>query len=257
VKPFILEETNDFAVLFKPPRMHCVPLKSKQNVDYTLLDWYAELFPPAPDTGGLVHRLDFETQGLVLVAKNNKSFELFKFMQNNGDFVKEYSARCVKTEPPALDTGFPPAPVFPGFNDRYSPFVIESYFRPFGPGRKQVRPVTETGNKKHKLAKDKGSYYRTEITGICENCFTIRIKRGFRHQIRCHLAWIGYPIMNDPVYGPEKPACGQPNQVQDMGDDFLMLCAHALFFIDPSTGLRREYRIASNNEQGAENNQEG
>jgi 23S rRNA pseudouridine1911/1915/1917 synthase len=53
--------------------MHSVPLK---NGGDTLLDWYAGIFPPVMDMcgrkegeGGLLHRLDFETQGLVLFAK--------------------------------------------------------------------------------------------------------------------------------------------------------------------------------------------
>jgi 23S rRNA-/tRNA-specific pseudouridylate synthase len=82
------------------------------------------------------------------------------------------------------------------------------------------------------------------LAGICnnilitihkDNSITVRIKRGFRHQIRCHLSWIGYPILNDPLYG------SQPFQA----DDFLALCAQALFFIDPDSGLEREYRITS------------
>jgi len=219
MEPYILEETGDFAVVFKPPQMHSAPLKQKSD---TLMDWYEEFFPSVIENGGLVHRLDFETQGLLLVAKNRKSLEFFRSLQKRGDFIKEYGAICIESENSA--PGFPPPPVFTG-----KPFSIESFFRPFGQGRKQVRPVTD---KKHReLAKDQGGFYRTEITNIKNNIFTVRIKRGFRHQIRCHLSWIGYPILNDPLYG---------NPIEDA---FLELCAQALCFKEPLSGHIREYRI--------------
>ena len=225
LKPYIFEETGDFAIVFKPPCMHCVPLKQKEGD--TLFDWYAAVSPAIIDSGGLVHRLDFETQGLVLFAKNRKTFDFFQSQQKEGNFVKEYDALCAKAGVPA--GGFPPPPEF-SFDE---PFIIQSFFRPFGPGRKQVRPVTAAGGKHGDLAKDRGSFYRTEILHVRDNSFTARISRGFRHQIRCHLCWIGYPILNDPLYG-----AGQSGE-----GDFLALRSHALFFTDPESGLRRECRI--------------
>jgi 23S rRNA pseudouridine1911/1915/1917 synthase len=235
-KPYILEETGDYAVVFKPPKMHSVPLKQKGGD--TLIDWHAEgrRLDNGLADGGLVHRLDFETHGLALFAKNPKSFEFFKDLQERGEFAKEYSAVCENT----INTlpGFPPPPVF--LNSSPSPdkpLIISSYFRPFGPGRKQVRPVIDGGKKHHEIARDNGGFYRTEITGKggCRN-FTLRIKRGFRHQIRCHLCWIGCPILGDPLY----------SQIQSNEQEQpLALRSHALFFTDPSTGKKREYRIDS------------
>lgn len=227
--PFVLDETEDFAVVFKPPRMHSAPLR--QNKGDTLLDWYAAIFPPVMDVdgrkageGGLLHRLDFETQGLVFFAKNNKTLSFLLTLQDEGSFIKEYSAICQKT-----------AGVFP----EQETFVIESFFRPFGPGRKQVRPVTEQDSiryekLRHDIARDKGGCYRTEVVNVIKDkyyAFTVRIKRGFRHQIRCHLAWIGCPVLNDPVYGAQST------------DSYLALRSTGLFFSDPCNGRLREYRI--------------
>ena len=229
--PYILEETGDFAVVFKPPKMHSAPLKQKSGD--TLLEWYTAHFPPVVD---LLHRLDFETHGLVLLAKNQKSFEFFKSLQEGGEFVKEYSAVCTSSVPNAAGEGFPPSPPFANSAPSpEKPLVIESYFRPFGPGRKQVRPVTEDGKKHRELAKDRGGFYRTEIISISGNVFTVRIRRGFRHQIRAHLCWIGRPILNDLLYGEQR--------TENSSQGILALCAHALFFTDPSNGRRREYRI--------------
>jgi 23S rRNA pseudouridine1911/1915/1917 synthase len=266
--PGIIEETGDFAVVYKPPRMHCAPLRPHEGG--TLLDWYAAIFPPVLDLagkkageGGLVHRLDFETRGLVLFGKTQAALDFLLARQDEGVFIKEYSACCVKAGVTSRLPGFPPPPAISGS----PPFIIESFFRPYGPGRKQVRPVqalpvlpqalparTQTLSVEGKRgsrdrATDKGACYKTEVISIAgtgpeffaekresagrEYAFTVRIRRGFRHQIRCHLAWAGFPILNDPLYGPA---------AAESASGFLALCSHALFFPDPRTGEDRAYR---------------
>lgn len=238
-QPCVVEQTDDFAVVFKPPKMHSAPLKIYDE-QKTILKWYTEYLGYA-DNVDIMHRLDFETHGLVLIAKNQKSFEYFKALQDRGEFIKEYSAVCVPSKNGSVP-GFP-APPLPGSFEpsEKNPFVLESYFRPYGPGRKLVRPVTED-KKYRETARDKRGFYRTEITGLNGNVFTVQIKRGFRHQIRCHLCWIGFPIMNDPLY---------PSPVSIADTKILALCAHALFFADPSTGENRECRIKSILEKSA------
>jgi 23S rRNA pseudouridine1911/1915/1917 synthase len=172
--------------------------------------------------GGLLHRLDFDTQGLVLFAKNQPALENMLNQQKQGKFIKEYSAICHRGDPQPGAASF-----------EASPFVIESYFRPYGQGRKQVRPVTKENIKGKETAKDGNGYYKTEVTGVEREQidsreeifhFTARIRRGFRHQIRCHLAWIGFPVLYDHLYGGEG------------GDGFLALRATGLFFDDPKSG---------------------
>ena len=239
--PFVLDETGDFAVVYKPPRMHSAPLKNGGGD--TLVDWYAAQFPTVKDIsgrkegeGGLLHRLDFETHGLALFAKNQPALDFLLTQQEQGNFIKEYSAICQKCD--TAPASFPPPPcrLRLSVSPELTGAAIESFFRPFGPGRKQVRPVTDDNGKGRKeIAKDHGGYYRTEIINITNNeyyTFTVRLRRGFRHQIRCHLAWIGCPVVNDPIYG-EQPVI----------DDFLALRSHALFFPDPASGEQREYRI--------------
>jgi len=237
--PYILDETADFAVVFKPPGMHSTPLQ--KNKGGSLLEWYRmEKTPSIGETFDLMHRLDFETHGLVLFAKNIKSYDFFKSLQDSGKFIKEYSAVCVNAEN-CLPAGFSSPPILTVSEPSpEKPLVIMSYFRPFGPGRKQVRPVTDENKKHRELAKDNGGFYRTEIIGVNGNIFTVRIKRGFRHQIRCHLCWIGKPILNDPLYSlaSELTISHADNEA------LLALRANALFFKDPSTGKQREYRIA-------------
>jgi 23S rRNA pseudouridine1911/1915/1917 synthase len=236
LSPYIVDETDDFAVVFKPPRMHSVPLR-KGGAD-PMLNWYAALFPPVMELsgrkeGGLLHRLDYETQGLMLFARNQKSLDFLSAVQEEGNFIKEYCAICHKSAPVNAS--------YPSFNSKFSfdGFAIESFFRPYGPGRKQVRPVLDNRGKGRDAAKDRNGYYRTEIISVTENeyyVFALRLRRGFRHQIRCHLAWIGCPILNDPLYG-ELPA----------GDSFMALRSTGLIFADPRSGKLREYRIKIRN----------
>jgi 23S rRNA pseudouridine1911/1915/1917 synthase len=250
--PVICHETENFAVVFKPPRMHTAPIgqdaplmrDGKEDGSETLLDWYAKIFPPVMDLsgrkeneGGLLHRLDFETHGLVLFAKNQQTLENLLTQQKQGNFIKEYSAICRKCELGDIET----YPVLQGFvqeeffttDTEFHGGIIESYFRPYGPGRKQVRPVTKENLKGKEIAKDGNAYYKTEIIGIERKQtdsgeelyhFTVRLRRGFRHQIRCHLAWAGFPVLNDPLYGG----------YDDGG--FLALRATGLFFDDPKSG---------------------
>jgi 23S rRNA pseudouridine1911/1915/1917 synthase len=232
-------------VVFKPPGTHSVAIREKSGD--TLVDWFMarEKADSGLADGGLMHRLDFETHGLVLFAKNIKSFEFFKDLQDKGEFIKEYSAVCENTigggQAGSL-SGFPPAPVFAGgeasgagFDAALEkPLIISSYFRPYGPGRKEVRPVTNDFKKRGDTATDRGGFYRTEIVNIDDRVFTLRIKRGFRHQIRCHLCWIGCPILGDSLYS--KPRSSEPERT-------LALRARALFFTDPSGGGKREYKL--------------
>jgi 23S rRNA pseudouridine1911/1915/1917 synthase len=105
-----------------------------------------------------------------------------------------------------------------------------------------VRPVTKEKLKGKEIAKDNNGYYKTEVINIEKKQidddsekelyhFTIRLRRGFRHQIRCHLAWIGFPVVNDPLYG--------------LGDDggFLALRATGLSFVDPKTGEPAKFSL--------------
>ena len=243
--PYILEETIDYAVVFKPPKKHSVPLASSDAGQNTLLEWFAENRPSnaLPDCG-LINRLDFETHGLVLFAKNNISYEYFKFLQSRDGFIKEYTAVCsspLSDDKSLMLPGFPPPPsLSTHVPSAEKPLIVMSYFRPYGPGRKEVRPVIDDKKKYHETAKDNGSFYRTEIVDIKNDIFTVRIKRGFRHQIRCHLYWIGFPIKNDKIYSY---SVAQTDNSIAAGT--LALCANKLEFTDQS-GLKKTIELFGN-----------
>ena len=268
--PQILAVEKDYLVVYKPPGMHSAPLAASK--DGSILDFCAGDFPEVAELhgrkageGGLLHRLDYDTQGLLLIARSQKAMEALHGQQKSGEFIKEYSALTMdnnenhaNSNPPddnfaffelrQIASGFPllkPVLPFDFFSgDCRKSFSIMSAFRPYGPGRKEVRPVMlgllNAGGKMMKpkgLALDMGNPYVTEILkgqqlsqGI--NLFFIKLYRGFRHQIRCHLSWLGLPVLNDDLYGGSA-----------FGKGLLALRAHALIFNNPSSGERRVYSI--------------
>ena len=247
-RPGIVEDHPEYLVVYKPPLMHTVPLKQRkqgkkekkgkkgkqplpcdEDDEETLLDWCAARFPGVLEPrgenrweGGMVHRLDYETQGLTLVAKTQATLDRFRAQQERGLFIKIYHGVCRKAPPLP---GFPPAPAFTGAYQ-----VVESAFRAFGPGRKQVRPTLSS--RPGCPALDRGRPYRTEILSARTHqgrvVFKARIARGFRHQIRCHLAWLGFPLLNDILYGGAR---GERT--------FFHLVASSISFMDPLSGRRR------------------
>ncbi|MCX7656437.1 MAG: pseudouridine synthase [Treponemataceae bacterium] len=218
VSPWVVYEEESFLVVYKPPHLHTVPLK-REDQD-TLLAWCAQKYPEVLDVkgkkpieGGILHRLDYETQGLVLVARSQAFYEALQHQQEKGLFIKDYEALCSplpQKAPPGA--GYPPSPPesMKDIPQWTFPFILKSAFRPYGPGRKEVRPVPfqevpRLFFSRPLSALDRGSPYQTEILSVKNQgprrfLFSLRIRRGFRHQIRVHLRWLGYPILGDVLY---------------------------------------------------------
>jgi 23S rRNA pseudouridine1911/1915/1917 synthase len=212
-EPKLIYEDDDYLALYKPARMHSDRLM--HGDDNTLAAWAGEHFSGMQLF--LLHRLDFETRGLVLFAKSSDARCAAEAAQADGRFVKEYAAKAVAearlSAPQQAANGWPPSPAFdPG--SAQCPFVVESAFRPFGPGGREVRPVVQAALGKRALHSRKyrasGRVYRTIIEGIearstHDGLYRLRLslEKGARHQLRCHLAWLGLPIIGDPLYGGE------------------------------------------------------
>jgi 23S rRNA pseudouridine1911/1915/1917 synthase len=170
------------------------------------------------------------------VARTQDALEALQEQQQRGSLVKEYGL-LADPVPQALLPGFPsPGPASPSSTP---PFAVESGFRPYGPGKRAVRPVIPNSGfpkKRLRIALDRGRPYKTEILER-QNAggalyFRVRIARGFRHQIRCHLSWLGHPALGDGLYG-------QPGE----GEQPLMLKAQGLSFLDPLSGENRHYQL--------------
>jgi 23S rRNA pseudouridine1911/1915/1917 synthase len=254
--PKVIDLKPDYLVAYKPPRMHSVFLKKKEGREETLLDWCFRLYPEIsavkgrnPWEGGILHRLDYETEGLVLFARTQTAMDSFLGQQQDGRFSKIYGAFSagIREDLP----GYPPNPL-PEALKSGKTAVIESGFRPYGPGRRIVRPVLNPALPREKR-------YRTEILVVETvkdfTVFEVRLQRGFRHQIRCHLAWLGFPLVNDSLYGGVFLTAYQPLDDTGMSygltrgdtlpqdEPFLALRARGVSFYDPVSGERREYTL--------------
>ena len=204
----IKEPTSDkpFLVIYKPKGLPSAPLSAEDTQN--ALSQAAAMFPEIktvcgkkPIEYGLLHRLDTATDGLMVIAASQECYDFLSLEQSEGRFIKTYTAECdILPDNAQTLGGFPPdSPRLP---------EVTSYFRPYGEGRKEVRPVTEKSGKAalSKLGKSKLYTTKIEITRLSDTRAKAlcEITEGYRHQVRCHLAWAGYPVIGDQLYNSDK-----------------------------------------------------
>ena len=195
-----------YLVIYKPKGLPSAPLKAEDS--YNALAQAVDMFPQLkavcgkkPVEYGLLHRLDTATDGLMVIAASQECYDFLMTEQREGRFIKTYTAECNIIADNAENLGgFPPeSPALP---------QVTSYFRPYGEGRKEVRPVTEKSGKAalSKLGKAKLYTTKIEITKLSDSRVraSCQITEGYRHQVRCHLAWAGYPVVGDQLYNSDK-----------------------------------------------------
>ena len=204
----IKEPTPDkpYLVIYKPKGLPSAPLTADDNEN--ALTQACAMYPQIKSVCGkkeieygLLHRLDTATDGLMVIAASQECYDFLMTEQREGRFIKTYRAQCdIIPDNADLLGGFPPVPS--------SPSTVRSYFRPYGQGRKEVRPVTEESGKAalSKLGSKKLYTTKIEITRISDTRATAlcEITEGYRHQVRCHLAWVGYPVVGDALYNSDK-----------------------------------------------------
>ena len=150
---------------------------------------------------GIVHRIDRDTSGLIIAAKNDRAHLALAAQLQDHTLARVYEAVAVGSL--KEDSGTVDAPIGRHPVDRKKMAV----------DRKNGRPAVTHWSV---LARYPG-YTRVEC----------RLETGRTHQIRVHMASIGHPLLGDVVYGSKKPFPGLAGQ-----------CLHAkrLRFLHPSTG---------------------
>ena len=216
-------ENEPFWVLNKKASIPSAPLKEG---DFSALGELIKLFPEAKKVSGrkkieyeLVHRIDTETSGLLLVAGRQDFYDEILLAQKNGLFLKSYSAECEKCTSILSDfDGFPPLTEDFALGREN---IVSSKFRYFGKHNFCVRPVSsKSGPASQKKASDKIYTTKIFLEKTDKGYFAhSRIAQGFRHQVRCHLAWCGFPVKGDVLYNP--------NAKQN---DEMKFCASGLYF---------------------------
>ena len=280
-EPCIVRETAHWAVVYKPPHLPTAPLRAderntlvywflhspevqKQSAEYGLRSREAQVRGKKAIEAGLLHRLDTDTRGLVLFAKDQKVYDFLAARQEAGQMIKTYCAFVEPNGAPEIDDGYDFDATELSMLKELSaaqgqvivqeriaaqlPLTLESQFRNSGPGAKRVAPVV-SGSRHYK--KD-GRLYTTVIETIdilpspidgndtvpetvCESLsppplirLCCRLSRGYRHQVRAHLAAAGLPIVGDPLYAPQ--GAEAPPEAAQVS---LQLYAVSLAFPDP------------------------
>ena len=188
---------DDLLAFYKPGGLPTVPLKGKEEDTLLSLagrEWPEILSPwgKNPWEGSVLHRLDTPTSGIVLAARNRDTYDALISLQAQDKITKTYRAEISRERKDLA--GFE---VFPYSFGSGNKMKIISSFRSYGPKGASVRPVLEKRKGDERL-------YTTIVEKSSGKSVVCTITRGFRHQIRSHLSWMGNPILGDERYGGEE-----------------------------------------------------
>ena len=178
----VVFEDADFVAVDKPAHVAAHPLKTGElgTIANALVARYPEMARVgfSPREPGLVHRLDTDTSGLLLAARNNKTFDALRNAFARDRIDKRYTALCAGAV--------------------HAPQVIE---RPLGPERRGQRRVVVSQSATATVRRTELLGSETFPTAAELSLVEARMTRGYRHQIRVHLADIGHPLAGDVLYG--------------------------------------------------------
>jgi 23S rRNA pseudouridine1911/1915/1917 synthase len=181
----LIKETNDFLIIEKPTGVivHPAPGINEPTLIEGLLSKYPELKDVGDDPmrPGIVHRLDRDVSGLMVVARNQNMFDYLKRLFKEREITKKYFALVV--------------------GHLNQPDGVINF------------PLARSRNKHGKMAARAKSDSDTreavtkfELIKLYQpaSLLKIEIETGRTHQIRAHLAALGYPIVGDNLYRPKK-----------------------------------------------------
>lgn len=202
--PFeILFEDEDIAVIYKPPKIvvHPAPGHREKTLVHGLLLRLKGLSGIGGKLRpGIVHRLDKDTSGLMIVAKNDFSHQAL---------VQAFKERIIKKTYLALLYGH----ITPKTG------TIE---KPIGRHPKLRKKMAV-------LAEGKPAVTEYEVIRYFKKASYVQARpiTGRTHQLRVHFSYLGHPILGDPLYGGLKPDIPKPSR--------LMLHAWKISFPHPKT----------------------
>lgn len=201
----VLYEDDDIVIVNKPPGLVVHPGAGRP--DATLANGLVARFPEIAAVGdptrpGIVHRLDAETSGVLVVARSAEAYPVLVDALSRHLVERVYAA--VAAGIVADDRGTIDAPI-----GRSS--------------RQRTKMAVSTDGR------DARTHYEVLARSEIEQVTSLRceLETGRTHQIRVHLAAIGHPVLGDRVYGPRT---GSPH-IERVG-----LHAHRLAFRHPVTG---------------------
>ena len=213
----IVYEDEDLLVIDKPSGVltHRV---SKLDDSPTVISWLIEHYPAIKDIynqegedreweamrPSIVHRLDRETSGLIIAAKNQSTFDYLKKLFKDRNIKKTYIAL-----------------VWGHFKEKVGTIDVPI-------GKYGGRQTTRTVSARHYL-KEKSAVTNYKVLKEYDGYSLVQLEpeTGRTHQIRVHLKSIGHPLVCDELYGTKKAVCPP-----ELGR--LFLHAQKLSFTTPS-----------------------
>jgi 23S rRNA pseudouridine1911/1915/1917 synthase len=193
----ILYEDKDILVIDKPSGISVHP--DGRSKEKTITDWFVKKYPKAKNVGesilvddkeikksGIVHRLDKETSGVLILAKNQKAYEFLKDQFKNREIRKFYNT------------------IVSGFMKDERGIIKKSIGRSPNDFRKRLAGRGARGD----LREATTEYSVIKRFEDKKNKFTyleVRPKTGRTHQIRVHMKFINHPVAHDSLYNPNKP----------------------------------------------------
>lgn len=221
---------ENFIVINKPAGLLVHGVKNTHEdpsgAEITLADWLIRNYPELKKIGddpttrpGMIHRLDKDTSGIMVIARMPTAFEYLKKLFQNHEIVKTYVALVFGDMEPTSGTINKPIGLRSG--------TVRHTVLP--KGAKMIKPA------------------RTNYKVLKHLCFNnqnfslleVRPKTGRTHQIRVHLHSIGYPIVGDKLYGNSK-VNSQNSKV--LGLNRMFLHAESIEFVD-QTGKRVKFSV--------------
>ena len=207
----IIYEDDDLLLINKEPGMVVHPAAG--HYDDTLVNALLARYPELREfegemRPGIVHRLDKDTSGLLMVAKNLPTQAALVEQMQHHEVEKRYLALVEGLV--SLDQGSIDAPI--GRDPRH---------------RQQMTITAREG-------REARTHFRVQRRYARHTLLLLQLETGRTHQIRVHLKAIGHPVVGDPVYGSKHSRLQLPLQRQ-----FLHACQ--LKFAHPTTGTVLEF----------------
>lgn len=191
--PIIIQQTKDYLVINKPSGLVVHP--DGRTKEITLCDWVLKNYPEIAGVGeplilsdgrkidrpGIVHRLDRETSGVMVIAKNQEMFESLKKQFQDHEIQKVYHA-------------------FVHGNLKSDSGVID---RPIAKSKSDFRKWSAERGSRGEKREATTEYKVLKRLGDC-TLIEARPKTGRTHQIRVHMKAIGNPLVGDRLYAASK-----------------------------------------------------
>jgi 23S rRNA pseudouridine1911/1915/1917 synthase len=228
----ILYEDSCLLVLDKPAGMDTHGFSARD--DSTLANFLVARRPEVQTIGksrwepGLIHRIDRDTSGLVLVAKTQASFEQLRLQFRRRQIKKSYWALVWGITAAEGDVAYPLA------HDPQNP--------------RRMQAITGISRRKRQKSWQALTRFRKVKDSRGLSLLKVEMESGVTHQIRAHLSAIGHPIVGDALYGAENretfglqrqflhaaaiefhhPESGQPTKIKsELPDDLKEALKHA------------------------------